>query len=234
MSLDDELRSAFAQEARTRPAPPPDPDGLIRGGRARRRRRTLERAGASAVAAALIGAGAYGLLPLRANDDAGAASLPSGASGGTTSSEPSGRPELAPGTYRRFVGYSATGPRIEAAFTVDGDNWSDGDFPLVAERYGSVFGGIGVYQPSAIATGNGCLDSSTTSDLGDTPRVLAAQLARLPRSTVLQGPGATRAFGHSGHRPSEAHACRKCPSRGALLHCHHNPLPIAIGLLASG
>jgi hypothetical protein len=198
MSLDEELRSAFEQEARTRVAPPPDPAGLIRGGRARRRRRTLERVGTAAAGAALVVAGGLGLQQLWVPGAPSVSSPPSGTADGSTLPDPFGRSELAPGTYRRVVGYSAAGPRIEADFTVDGNNWSDGDFPLAAEGFGSVFAGVGVYQPRAIAAGNGCLDGATTSDLGGTPRRLASQLARLPRSAVLQAPVAVRAFGYSG------------------------------------
>jgi len=197
MTLDDELRSAFAQEAATRIAPPPDPDGLIRGGRVRRRRRNLERAGAGAVAAVLIGAGGYGLLPLRAPHDPGPASRPSGSEASTSSPLP-GRSKLAAGTHRTFVGTGAAGERIEADFTVGGGDWSEGDFPLVSEDPGSTFAGIGVYQPQALAAGSGCLGDTMTSVLGRRPRLLAQQLAALPRSTVAEEPTPTHVFGHDG------------------------------------
>ena len=118
MSLDDELRSAFERETRTRPAPPPDLAGLIAGGRTRRRRRNLERVGAAIAAALVIGAGGYALVP-DSPGDPGVAARPSDA---PTSSPPvdQGRPELAPGTYRVFVGRGSTGARIDADFTVDG------------------------------------------------------------------------------------------------------------------
>lgn len=196
MSLDDELRSAFEREALTRPAPPPDPDGLIRGGRARRRRRNLERAGAGVAAVVLIGAGGYALAP-EAPRDPGVASRPSGGAAELPTSD-QGRPELAPGTYRVFVGIGATGGRIDADLTVEGDNWSSGDFPLAGERFGSVFAGVGVYQPRAIAAGRGCLEDGTTTTLGLTSGRLAEQLAGLPRSTVVREPTPTRAFGYTG------------------------------------
>lgn len=199
MSLDDELRSAFTREAQSRVAPPPDPEGLVRGGRARRRRRTLQRAGAGAAAAVLIGAGGYGVSAWGPAPGPGVASRPSVATTGpTTPASEQVRPRLEPGTYRRFVGYAATGPRIEASFTVDGDTWIGGDFPLAGERHGSVFAGIGVYQPRALAAGDGCRDQPTTATVGSSPRRLAAQLAQLPRSTVLEAPAATRAFGRDG------------------------------------
>ena len=119
MTLDDELRSAFAQEAATRIAPPPDPDGLIRGGRVRRRRRNLERAGAGVAAAVLIGAGGYG-APAAGGTPAKPVSGLAPPSGTATPSAPDDleRSKLAPGTYRTFVGTGAAGERIEADFTV--------------------------------------------------------------------------------------------------------------------
>ena len=196
MTLDDELRSAFAQEAATRIAPPPDPDGLIRGGRVRRRRRNLERAGVGVAAAVLIGAGGYAVGGLETPREARVASPPSGTS---TPSAPDDleRSKLAPGTHHTFVGTGATGERIEADFTVGGGNWSEGDFPL-AEDLGSTYAGIGVYQPQALAAGSGCLGDTMTSVLGRGPRRLAQQLAALPRSTVAEAPTPTRVFGHDG------------------------------------
>lgn len=198
MSLDDELRSAFTQEALTRVAPPPDPDGLIKGGRARRRRRDLQRAGAGAAAAVLVAAGGWGLLTSQQPAAPGPASRAPGPTSGSTPLPPqdhAGREGLQPGTYRTFVGLDATGRRIEADLTVRGGNWSSGDFPLVSERFGSVFAGVGVYQPRALAAGRGCLEDPTTPVLARTPRRLANQLARLPRSTVLAAPAPTRANG---------------------------------------
>ena len=197
MTLDDELRSAFAQEAATRIAPPPDPDGLIRGGRVRRHRRNLERAGAGVLAAVLVGAGGYGLLPLRAPGDPGPVSGPPGSASPSTPADP-GRSKLAPGTYRTLVGTGAAGERIEADFTVGGDNWNGGDFPLVGEDNGASYAGIGVYQPQLLAAGSGCLGDTMTSVLGRGPRLLAQQLTALPRSTVAEAPTRAHVFGHDG------------------------------------
>lgn len=198
MTLDDELRSAFAQEAATRIAPPPDPDGLIRGGRTRRRRRNLERAGAGAVAAVLMGAAGYGLRPDAAHDP-GVASRPSGTASSVSSPPSSGeRSTLAPGTHRTFVGTGAAGERIQADFTVGGDNWNGGDFPLAGEDLGSSYAGIGVYQPQLLAAGSGCLGDTMTSVLGGGARRLAQQLAALPRSTVVEAPTPTQVFAHDG------------------------------------
>ena len=197
MSLDEELRSAFAQQARSRVAPPPDPDGLIRGGRSRRRRRTLRRAAVGVAAAVLVGAGGYGVLSA---SDAGEPDVASPPSGTPTSATPSwmGPAQLAAGAYRLLVGADATGRRIEADFAVDGATWSGGSFPLVVDQSGSVYAGIGIYQPRALAAGSGCSDDATTTRLGRSPRRLAAQLATLPRSTVLEAPAPMLAFGHDG------------------------------------
>ena len=198
MSLDDELRSVFAHEARTRVAPFADPQGVVRGGRARRRRRNLERAGAGLVAAALIGAGGYALVP-DTPPHPGVASRPSATHGQLPPPVTDmGRSKLPSGTHRMFVGTDGAGVRIEADFTVAGPNWSGGDFPLVADRFGSTFAGIGVYQPTAVASGSGCVADEVTSDLGPSPRRLAHQLAELPRSTILEEPSPTHVFGHDG------------------------------------
>lgn len=54
MSLDRELAAAFGREAEMREIPPPDVEGLIRGGRARRRRRNVRRIGIASVAATVL------------------------------------------------------------------------------------------------------------------------------------------------------------------------------------
>ena len=59
MNLGDELRATLNQEADTQFTPGPSVDRLIAGGRARRRRRDLTRAGGVALALVLIGGGAY-------------------------------------------------------------------------------------------------------------------------------------------------------------------------------
>lgn len=195
MSLDDDLRSAFSQQAAIRLAPPPDPDGLMRGGRARRRRRDLGRATASAAASLLTLAGGYAVVDaVRTAADDAVASRPS-SSVPLIPPDDGDRPRLAPSTYVVRVGTSAHGGRIEAALTLEGANWSDGDFLLVSERSETVFAGVGVYQPDALAAGTGCLDDPSTTEPAPKGAALARQLTRLPRSTVLEAPTPVRAFG---------------------------------------
>ena len=141
MTLDKELAAAFGQEAEMREIPPPDVEGLIRGGRARRRRRNVGRIGVGAAAAAvLVGGGAYGVAHVDPGDP-GTVSVPPA----TSASEPSepaavppsfqnrDRTAIEPGTYRMFVGADPAGVKIEADLTVTGSNWFSGDQPVVSE-----------------------------------------------------------------------------------------------------
>ena len=98
------------------------------------------------------------------------------------------------GTYRLVVGADTSGALIEADLTLEGAGWAAGDYPvLVGERS---YAGFGVYQPFRLAAGTGCVEDRSTGDLGETALDLAARLAGLPRSTVLEPPAPTRAFGH--------------------------------------
>lgn len=201
MKLDEELRLAFTREAEGRTAPPPDLVGMISGGRARRRRRTVARLGAAAVVAVLMGSAAYGvarteLAGWRADiGPAGAPAEPSESA--TTPPLPNDGGVIQSGvTYRMVVGTDATGGPIEADVTIDGVNWRPGDFPVVVGAGQRTFAGFGVYQPYALAAGSGCVDGPATSDLEETPRGLAQQLTELPRSTVLEEPSPTEILGH--------------------------------------
>lgn len=196
MNLDEQLRATLSQEAEGRHAPPPDVHSLITGGRVRRRRRTAARIGTAAAVAVLLGGGAYGVTQLD--------SQPSGAPEITR--EPTqpprtplsdDRPPLEPGTHRMYVGRDANVEVIVADVTVDGPGWRDssGD-PMVSE--GRSRGGVGFYQPDALAGRSGCTsswDARQTRKAGETPPDLAQQLTRLPRSTVVQPPTPTQAFG---------------------------------------
>ena len=107
------------------------------------------------------------------------------------------RPSLEPGgTYRVFVGTDAAFGNIEAEWTVEGPNWVGGDYALVSDRAGESYAGFGVYQPRALADGTGCNNDRPNPHLGQTPQGLAAQLATLPRSTVVEPPTSTEAFGY--------------------------------------
>ena len=64
MNLDDQLRAVLNEEAEMRTAAPPDVQGLISGGQARRRRRNAVWAGGSVLAAVIAVAGGYGVAQL--------------------------------------------------------------------------------------------------------------------------------------------------------------------------
>lgn len=202
MTLDKELAAAFRQEAKMREVPLPDVEGLIRGGRARRRRRNVRRIGVAVSAAAvLVGGGAYAVAQVGPGDP-GTVSVPPA----TSESEPSepaavppsfqhlNRGSIEAGTYRMFVGADPAGVKIEADLTVTGSNWSNGDQPVVSE--GDTWAGVGVYQPDALAGVDPCSGAWQGRAARGTPHALARQLARLPRSTVVQALTPTEAFGH--------------------------------------
>jgi hypothetical protein len=202
MRLDEELRVALTREAENRNAPVPDVAGMISRGRVRRRRRTIARLGVAAAATVLVGSAAYGMTqadPSGSRTGPGPAGTSSPVPGlaATPPSMPNDDGVIEPGArYRVVVGADASGALIEADLTLDGAGWAAGDFPvLVGERS---FAGFGVYQPFRLAAGTGCVEDRSSSDLGETAPDLAARLALLPRSTVLEPPAPTRAFGHDG------------------------------------
>ena len=196
MSLDDELRTTLGLEAELRTVPPPDVVGLIRGGRARRRRRTLVRAAVAVAASVAVGAATLGYVTLdpRAEGEVVSPPSPSPRPDLETLSD-DGRATLEPGTYRMFVGRDSAGASIEVDVTVDGPNWKHGDFPVVSEQSGTTHAGFGVYQAWALASGDGCETGPTVGPVARTPAGLAAQLAELPRSTVLRPPEPARVLG---------------------------------------
>lgn len=196
MSLDEDLRAVLDREAAQRTAPPPDVEGLIHGGRVRRRRRNATRLGVGVVATVLAGATALGVADLEPRAESDVASTPSR----TPRTYPptlsiDDRQVLEPGTYRMFVGHSAGGALVSAHVSVDGPNWTAADFPLVSDENGRAHAGVGVYQPQALAAGNGCEAGPTLVALARTSEGLAAQLADLPRSTVLREPSLTEVLG---------------------------------------
>ena len=174
-------------------APAPDVDRLIRGGRARRRRRNVVRFSiAAALVAVLVGGGVYGVMQI----DRGTALEP--APPPSTTSPPSYRDNngaaIEPGTYRVLVGVDAQGVAINADLTFDSASWKGGGYPVV---YGmGRAAGVGVYRPTALAAGTGCVSDEPNREVGDTPQPLAQQLSQLPRSTVVQAPAPVQAFGH--------------------------------------
>jgi hypothetical protein len=68
MTLDDQLRAVLNEEADLRTATRPDVQGMIRGGRARRRRRNAVRAAGTVLAAVIAAGGVYGLAQLADRD----------------------------------------------------------------------------------------------------------------------------------------------------------------------
>ena len=198
MNLDEQLRATLSLEAEGRYAPPPDVENLISGGRARRRRRNAARIGIAAAVAVLVGGGAYGVTQLD-SQPSGAPEITEEPTKPPTTPSPlsNDRPPMEPGTHRLFIGRDADVEVIEADVTLDGPGWrNSGGYPLVSE--GRSRAGVGVYQPDALAGRSGCTSSweaRRTRDAGETPQDLARQLTRLPRSTVLQPPTPTEAFG---------------------------------------
>jgi hypothetical protein len=191
MNLDQQLRAALGQEAERRIAPPPDMDGLIRRGRARRRRRNLARVGVAAAVAVLVAGGVYGGARITSGTAVEPAQAPSTTAPQTYRAT---RTAIEPGTYRMFAGVDATGAVINADITFDAEGWQADDYPVLgdAESYGAV----AVYQPLALAAGTGCATDKPNAKVDKTPQKLSQQLAHLPRSTVVQPPTRVHAFGH--------------------------------------
>ena len=104
-----------------------------------------------------------------------------------------GPSNLRPGTFRILVGADTVGAPISADLTFAGIGWSAGNFPLLGD--GESFGGVGVYQPSALAARSGCDGDLVTSNVEGSPSSLAQQLTTLPGSTVLQPAKPTEILG---------------------------------------
>jgi len=60
---------------------------------------------------------------------------------------------------------------------------------------GSAHAGFGIYQAFSLASGDGCVTGPTVAASSPTPTALAAQLAGLPRSTVLSPPRPAQVLG---------------------------------------
>ena len=203
MNLGDQLRETLGEEADMQYATPPDVDRLIIGGRQRRRRRNLARAGGAALALVLVGGGAYAVM----HQDGGTAQGSRLADAPSATSDPTGDPQAAvdlppdagppgsldPGTYRVLVGGDARGLVLEADLTLEA-GWRAGNFPTTLEA--GKYGGFGVYRPWSLGAGSGCESDAPNADLGQSARALAQDLAKLPRSTVLQPIEPTKAWGY--------------------------------------
>ena len=160
---------------------------VISRGRARRSRTRLRAAGV-AVVAILATASTWGV----ARVDAGSSDSLSGQPSVTTP-RPYDDYEGQPGRYQMLVGYGPGGASIHANLTLY-TSWQSDNYPVLSDTNAKQ-GGLGVYQPTALATGTGCLDGGESPRVGKTPIKLAAQLTLLPRSTVLQPPTPVPAFG---------------------------------------
>lgn len=209
MSFDEHLRSALFAEA-DRPAPPlPDIARLVSGGRARRRRRNLARLGGVLAAVVLLGGAGFGVAqisPGEARTDPAVANQPSSSTAATPRPYrdiDSALPE--PGTYRKLVGIDEdSGAPIEVDLTFRSPRWHSGSQPVLTEvdasgSENSV--GLGILEPQTLAGGrSGCTvdgwQPAHTRKAAGTPAAVARQLARLPRSSVVQPPSRTEAFGH--------------------------------------
>lgn len=197
MNLDEELRAVLSQEADLRTTPRPDIEGMLSGGQDRLRRRNTMRIGLGAAAVLLLGGGLYGVSQIGDGDadaEVGVTTVPSEpAAADPPSWTDSNRGAVDPGTYRVLVGADADGNRIEADLTLGGTSWAGSNYPVAYA--GERFAGVGVYQPDSVA--GGCRMEAGLEPAADGPQQLARQLARMPRSDVLQQPTATDAFGRT-------------------------------------
>ncbi|PVG82014.1 hypothetical protein DDE18_15110 [Nocardioides gansuensis] len=91
------------------------------------------------------------------------------------------------------MGTTDAGEVIEADLTIDGSNWQASNHPVA--RVDEDFAGIGVYRPGAVA--GGCRMQAGHKPAAAGQQQLAAQLAAMPGSTVVERPTPTEAFGHS-------------------------------------
>jgi hypothetical protein len=201
MRLDKELAAAFGREVEMRDVPIPDVEWVIRGGRARRRRRNAGRIGVAVAAVVVVSGGAYGVAQ-GGRGDPGPVTVPPA----TSESEPAGVPSrfpdhrnmtsIAPGTYRVFVGSDPAGGKIEADMTVTVSSWNWSGQPVVHEPPLDTWAGVGVYQPDALAGAAPCSGDWQSRPASGSPQSLARQLVRLPWSTVVEPLTPTEAFGH--------------------------------------
>ena len=214
MNLGEQLRAALNLEAEMQTVPRPDVDTLIRGGRVRRRRRNATRLGGVAAAAVLVAGGVYGLTQIDLGGAANSepASTPTATSQTrATQSLPDDGTPLEPDTrYRMLAGVDSTGATIDASLTYAGSGWTSGNYPVVSEYLS--YGGVGAYRPMALAAGTGCTGDAPRRDVGETPQALAQQLAKLPRSTVVQPATPVQAFGHDALH-LQLRIDTECPAR---------------------
>jgi hypothetical protein len=155
--------------------------------------------GVAAAAAVLVGGAAYGVTQVETRGlgtEAGPPPTVAPSKPATTppSFQLSNGTPIEPGTYRMAVSADTGGDRISADLTITGPNWRSGGQPVVFQ--GDAWAGVGVYQPHQVAGASACYGGWKGRDARGTPQALARQLVALPRSTVIQPPTATEAFGH--------------------------------------
>lgn len=148
-----------------------------------RRHRTWATA-LTAAAAVLVAGGVYGVTKI---------------SSGETTVQPAQTPSTpTPSTSTTFTQTFKVlvdnGAAIHAHLTLYGPSWGASDHPVLSDSTGR-YGGLAIYRPLALAAGTGCLSDHPNTHVAQTPQKLAQQLARLPRSTVLQSPTPVRSFG---------------------------------------
>lgn len=204
MSLDHELRTVLTDEAETVMPPVPDVDGMIRGGQARRRRRSVARAGTAALAAVLVAGGVYGVAQVEREDTGGGiATPPSSVPEAAPPPYPADGSVLAPGTYRKTVGIDETGQSVHADLTFDSEGWDASDQPVKGPDDDSgPYVGVAVLEVQRLPGASGCIGIDGPVDLSGfdpaptTVDALAERLAALPDSVVLQSVTSRSAFGH--------------------------------------
>lgn len=180
-----------------RTAPTPDIEGIVNRGQERKRRRNTMRIGLAAAAVLLVGGSIYGIAQIGDGDpDSSPADnrtdTPTDTVPGDWEIQHAKGGSVDPGTYRTYVGVSDSGS-IEADIALDGSNWTPSNDPVAFD--GANFAGVGVYHPLAVA--NGCGSAVGGKEAAAQPQALADQLAGMPRSTVVQEPTSTEAFGYA-------------------------------------
>ena len=190
MSLDKQLREVLSEEGDSRTPPLPDLDRLISGGRTRKRRRTMNRAGAALASLVVIGGTAYGLVHADLRSSAGDPDT----AGQPSVTEDPGRTPIEPGTYTYAAGLTIAGAPIDFDVTLGGTGWVRSDLPVLVD--GSHAAGTGAYRPERVASEGACSGAWQGRSASQTLRGLARQLTRLPAGTVLEPPTPARVRGH--------------------------------------
>ena len=193
-------QTALSQEAELRTPPPPDVDGLIRGGGSRRRRNVARiGVGAAAPCSSVVPRSASRRSIRGPGTEPEIAGTPSPPSDAPSTPRPSRTRRLSsiPGTPTGCS--SATTPLVADRGRPDPRRHGlDQREPTPAVRRPRPWAGVGVYQPERWRAVPAAPSTPPSTGRGRDPRP-RARLARLPRSTVVQPPTATVAFGQGAH-----------------------------------